>query len=517
MKKIKKLITVFIVCTLLVSCSKEYELVVLHTNDHHGHPLGFFDYPAGGQGGLPARATYVKSIREADENVLVVDAGDFNTGRPESNFFNGEPDILGYNYIGYDAVSMGNHEFDNSREIMMDQIKISDFPWLCANVKKDGKYLENVKPYIVKEYNGFKVAVLGLMTSETESTGNPETIGDLEFLDPVDVTIELLPLLKKKADIVIAVTHMGLYETNDTGSRRLAAAVPDLALIIDGHSHTKIDQPVVENGVYIVQARHWGLYVGNGKLRFKNGKVLSFDWKLDPVNVKYREKDENGNTTFHYVSDEVTEDKALLELLQPYADKVDIILGEIIGKATEPFLNDNTRNSESALGNIVADSQAWYIEKMGMEVDFAFQNGGGIRATLGSGDIQKQTIYEVLPFDNSITLVTLKGDDVIALFNKAAESVGSGAMPQVSKEIKLVISNGVVAELKIEGKRVYPEREYNIAVNSYLAHGGDGYDMFKENISFYDSSYMQRDAFIEYVTFLGGIISPETDGRITIE
>ncbi|MBN2618811.1 MAG: 5'-nucleotidase C-terminal domain-containing protein [Spirochaetales bacterium] len=497
----------------------EHELVILHTNDHHGHPIAFYDYPASDQGGLPARSTYVKSVRAANSNVLVLDAGDFNTGRPESNFFKTEPDIIGYNMIGYDAVTMGNHEFDNNWEIMQQQIAMSDFPWLCANVKKDGEYINNVKPYIIKEYDGFKVAILGLMTRETESTGNPEYIKGLTFEDEVKVANELVPMLKKQADIVIALVHMGLYDNDMKGSRKIAANVPGVSLVIDGHSHTMINEPVMVNGVPIVQARHWGLYMGNGTLKFKDGEVTSFDWKLDPINVQYKDKDADGNSIFKYVSEEIAKDEAVLAELQPFADKVDDVLSEVIGNAADVFLNDNTRKMETAIGDIVTDSQEWFLEQMDMDIDFAFQNGGGIRATLGAGEIQKQTIYEILPFDNSIALVTLSGKDVIALFDKAATNIGAGAMAQVSSSVKVTFNaeTKTVEELLIYGAPVDPAKDYNIAVNSYLASGGDGYDVFNNKTNYYDSSLMQRDAFIDYIIYLGGEITPITDGRITIK
>jgi len=528
MKKIVKLFkflifTCFIFSSIAMSpiAQKgiEHEITILHTNDYHGHPVAFFDYPADNQGGLPARATYVNQERSKSKNILLLDAGDINTGRPESNFFKSEPDFLGYNYIGYDALTMGNHEFDNNWDIMQKQIAESEFPWLCANVKKDGKYIDNVEPYIIKEFAGFKVAIIGLLDSRTVETGNPENIKGLTFLDEVEVAKELVPMLKQKADIVIALVHMGLYDSNRKGSRRLAANVPDLAMIVDGHSHTMIKEPVVENGIPIVQARHWGLYVGNMKLKFKDGLVTSYKWQLDPINVQVKKKDAEGNSYFEYVTNKIDEDKNLSALLQPYVDKVDEVLSQVIGNASESFFNDNTRKVETALGDIVSDSQTWFLRDMGMKIDFAFQNGGGIRATLPEGEIKKQTIYEILPFDNSITMVTLKGADVIALFDKAATNIGAGAMPQVSKEIHVVLNSQTkkVEKLTLNGKLINPEKEYNIATNSYLAAGGDGYSVFTKSTNFYDSSLMQRDAFIDYIISLGGNISPETDGRITIK
>lgn len=523
----KKLVPIVVAVAFISGCLSmgpieqkgvEHELTILHTNDHHGHPLAFYDYPAGNQGGLPARATYVAGLK-ADNNVLLLDAGDFNTGRPESNFFKSEPDVLGYNYVGYDAMAMGNHEFDNDWDAMQAQIAMSEFPWLCANVKKDGEYLDNVQPYMIKEYDGFKVAVIGLLTTRTVETGNPEYVNGLEFLNEIEVANELVPMLKKKADIVIALVHMGLYDNDEKGSRKIAANVPGLAMIVDGHSHTMLEEPVVVNGTPIVQARHWGLYVGNASLKFMDGEVTSFDWQLDPINVQYRTKDDAGKSTYHYVGEQIAEDEGLLAILTPYADKVDAVLSEVIGNATDVFLNDDTRKMETALGDIVSDSQQWFLENMDIKVDFAFQNGGGIRATLGSGEIKKATVYEVLPFDNSIALVSLKGSDVVALFDKAATNVGAGAMPQVSKSVSLTINAEAktVEEVLINGEAIDVNRVYKIAVNSYVAAGGDGYSMFKNAVDYYDTSLMQRDAFIDYVIDLGGDITPTTDGRITIK
>ena len=524
----KKFLPIAVAVALISSCLSmgpieqegvEHELTILHTNDYHGHPLSFYDYPASGQGGLPAQATYVKGIKAENANVLVASAGDVNTGRPESNFFNAEPDFIGHNYVGYDVMTMGNHEFDNNWEIMQEQIAISEFPWLAANVKKDGEYLDNVQPYIIKEYDGFKVAILGLLDSRTVDTGNPEYIKGIEFLDEVEVANELVPMLKEKADIVIALVHMGLYDNDNEGSRRLAANVDGLALIIDGHSHTMLDEPVVINGTPIVQARQWGLYVGNGTLKFKDGEVTSFDWQLDPINVQYKDKDADGNSVYKYVTEEIPEDQELLSLLTPYADQVDAVLNEVIGNATDVFLNDDSRKMETALGDIVSDSQEWFFENMGYDIDFAFQNGGGIRATLGAGEIKKSTVYEVLPFDNSIAKVTLKGSDVIELFNKAATNIGAGAMAQVSSSVAVTFNSAsqTVESLLINGEEVDSDKMYNVAVNSYLAAGGDGYSVFLNGTDYYDSSLMQRDAFIDYVIELGGEITPTTDGRIVVK
>ena len=501
-------------------------LTVLHTNDHHGHPVAFYDYPADGQGGLPAQATLVKEIRKVNDNVLVLGAGDFNTGRPESNFFYAEPDILGFNYIGYDAMTMGNHEFDPSPRIMQLQIAGSDFPWLCANVvKANGGYIDNVKPYTIKDYGDFKVAIFGLMTETTAESGNPENIRGYTFKDEVETAKALVPVLEAQADIVIALVHIGIYDDVNEGSERLAAQVPGIDLIIDGHTHTKVEEAIMITNrvtgkeVPVVQAKHWGLYMGKVDLTFQGDEVTDVDYELIPINVQYREKLDDGSSIYKYVDKEIPKDPVLLAMLQPFVAQVDAVLNEAIGTATETFFNTDSRQAETAIGNLVADSMLWYANEMGLEADFGFQNGGGVRTDIPEGEILKRDIYEVLPFDNSVAVVELEGSVLRRIFAKTPEAVGHGAMPQVSKGVSFVINTkgGTVQDIIINGNPLDDNQRYRVATNSYLAAGGDGYSMFTDAVDYYDTSLMQRDACIDYISEMGGTITPSVEGRITIK
>ncbi len=489
------------------------ELVILHTNDTHGHPLKFFDTPAPDVGGLPARATLVQQIRDQYQNVLLLDAGDFNTGRPESNFFKAEPDLIGYNYIGYDAVTLGNHEFDNSFETLANQMKIAKFPFLSANVKNAaGKYI--AKPYIIKKYKGFKVAIFGLTTKTSEIVANPENIKNLIFEDEVKVAQALVPMLRKKADIVIALVHMGIDATDETGSKKLAKMVPGIDLIVDGHSHTQIDEPLFINNIPIVQVKCWGLYLGKGVMSVENKKVTGFKWEPIPVNLKERVKKADGSSELRFSGAEIKEDQALLNLLKPYTEKVDQILSEVIGTAEALFPQGAVRKEETALGNLVADSMLWQTRDL--NTDFAIQNGGGIRADLPAGTITKRTIYEILPFDNSVVVVTIKGSELTPLFDFIATTPGKGAFPQVSEGVSFSINTttGKCEDILIKGKPIDPERIYRIATNSFMAIGGDGYQAFVKAVDRYDTSMFQRDACIGYLIYLGGKIKPELKNRI---
>lgn len=515
----KKLLTITLLILLFVfvfSCTTmsigpkgPIKLVILHTNDHHGHPMKFDNYPMKNVGGLPARATLVNQTRAENENVLVLDAGDFNTGEPESTFFNAEPDIIGYNYIGYDAVTIGNHEFDNPLAVLQKQMSDAKFPFLSANVKyKDGNYIG--KPYIIKEFKGVKVAIFGLTTSETKIIGNPDIIKDIIIEDEIEVAKKLVPELKKKADIVIGLVHLGLYE--NSGSKLLAQQVPGIDLIIDGHSHTFLKEPVVVNGIPIVQAYQWGLYVGKAVLTIEKKKITSLNWEAIPINLT--EKKADGSVGF--IGTEIKEDTKLLEILTPFKDKVEQVLAEVVGEALDTFPNADVRKSETALGDLVADAMLDYVKYL--DVSFAINNGGGIRTDLPKGPITKKIIYKILPFSNTLVVLTLKGSDLIEMFNYIATiPQGKGAFPQVSEGVSFTINyeKGVCEEILVNGKPIDPNATYKIATNSYLASGGDGYAIFKKAINIYDTSMMQRDIMIEYIKKVK-TVSPIIHNRIKI-
>jgi len=491
------------------------EIVVLHTNDFHGHPLKFFHYPAPDVGGLPAIATLVESIRAEHPNVLVLDAGDLNTGRPESNFFNAEPDIIGYNYIGYDALILGNHEFDKPLTVLEEQRELANFPFLSANISyADGTTI--AEPYIIKNLGDIRVGIFGLTTTETPTVTSPSITGDLLFEDEVEAAKRVVAELKPKVDIIIGVGHLGLYDDDTLGSRRVVSMVDGIDVFIDGHSHTKLDEAVWVNETPIVQAWQWGLYVGKATLTVDKGELSAFDWEPIPVNLKEVSQDADGNKVYTYIGTEYAEDPHLLAELTPYATQVELELMEQIGESIGHFSNSEIRKTEAALGNLVSDSMLWKTESMG--VDFAIQNGGGIRADLPEGPIRKKLIYEILPFDNSVVTVDMTGAEVQEMFDFISTIPrGKGGFPQVSKGVSFTVDfiSGETRDISINGRPIDPNKTYKVATNSFMADGGDNYVMMTKGYQ-YDTSTFQKDVLIEYIHYLGGSVSPEVEGRITV-
>jgi 5'-nucleotidase/UDP-sugar diphosphatase len=498
------------------------QIAILHVNDMHGHVLPFADHGAPAVSGLPAITTLLGQTRAQYPNVLFLDAGDMDTGRPESDFFKAEPMIVGYNLMQIDAAAVGNHEFDNANSVFAQQKALADFPFLSANVKtKDGKYFADA-PYIIKTFDGVKVGIFSLTTTETRTIGTPDNIKGVDILDEIPTAKAIVAELrgKMKCDVVIALVHMGLYGDNKTGSRALAAQVPGIDLIIDGHTHTQMTKPFVENGVPIVSSWQWGMNVGKGVLTIKNRKVVGFDWQALTVNDAKATKNADGTTTITPVGPQFDQNPVVYTTLMEYQYKVDQIMGSKIGVTTSAvFLNTGNaaRKAETPLGDLVAD--AFKYAARSMNPDFGFVCGGTIRTDLPAKDLILKDVYAVLPFDNTMVVVTLKGSDVQAMFDYIVTiKQGNGAFPQVSDGVTFTINYDTKAceNILIGGKPIDPNKDYVIVTDSYHASGGDGYVVFKKASKAYDMSVWMRDIFNEYLKSLPQPVAPVLKNRITI-
>jgi 5'-nucleotidase/UDP-sugar diphosphatase len=484
-----------------------YELILLHTNDHHGTVLS-----NNGRGGLAERATFIRSVRAANPQTLLVDAGDINTGSALSNMFAAEPDFLAYNAMGYEAAAFGNHEFDGALAKLAARLEEADFPFLGSNIKTaDGGYLGNT-PYLVKKYDGFTLGLFGITTLRTKIIASPDR--SLVFVNEIDAAKEMVATLrnKEKVDIIIALTHIGdIKEAPDhVTSPELAAAVPGIDIIVDGHAHSFFEAPQKVGDTYIVTANEWGKYVGQGTLTVQQKKLAGFDWR--PVEI-------NNPDARTYEPD-----GTVAALLSPYVEKANASLKDVVGEAAADFVFGDrlTRKTETALGDMICDANVWYFREIyGQHIDFAFHNGGNMRAELKRGPITQEQILTVLPFENYLYIASLKGSDIIDLFNFIASiPQGAGGFPQVSSGVRYTVDysggDGILRDLSIGGAPVDPDRTYRFCTNDYLLRGGDGYEALTRSVEPFNTSLLLFYVTIEYIRAHNGVISPATDGRITV-
>lgn len=493
------------------------KLTILHTNDHHGRfwPNGDGEY------GMAARKTLIDKVRAEVKagggEVLLLDGGDVNTGVPESDLQDAEPDFQGMNRLGYDAMAVGNHEFDKSPAVLDKQRGWARFPILSANIYKNGQRM--FQPYQVFERGGYKIAVLGLTTDDTQKMVLPANIVGVEFRKPIDEAAKLVPELRGQADMVIAATHMGHYTdgnrgVNAPGDVEMARAVKGLDLIVGGHSQNPVcmlaenkrndayvpGQPCApdrQNGTWIVQAHEWGKYVGRADFEIAGGEIKLVKYALLPVNMKVRGAD--GKKVL--ATEAIAEDAGLKAFLQPFQANGQARLAVPVGAADGVFDGDRdrVRKQPTNLGLLIARAM---LDRTGADV--ALINSGGVRDSLPAGNISYRDVLKVQPFSNSVAVVTLKGSELLAYLQAAARMTpGSGAFPQTAG-VQMLIEGNQLKEATIGGKPIDPQRDYRLSITNFTATGGDGYPKLNVHPGYVDSGFVDAEVLRAYI----GKLSP---------
>lgn len=494
----------------------EYAITILHTNDHHGR----FWKNRDGEYGMAARKTVVDQIRQevaaAGGYSLLLDGGDVNTGVPESDLQDAVPDFRGMNLLGYDAMAVGNHEFDKPPVVLQMQRALATFPMLSANIYRDGKRM--FEPYKIFNLGGVRVAVMGLTTEDTQKMVHPDNIRNVEFRSVQTEAAKVVPELRSKADIVIAATHMGHYEngmhgTQAPGDVELARAVKGLDMVVGGHTQNPacmkaenvIDRAYVpgsackpdqQNGTWIMQAHEWGKYVGRADFTFKNGEFKLVKYTLVPINLKRPVKGADGKTTLVNYGPEIAESPEMLQLLKPFQEFGQQKLMVEVGSSDARLEGDRTvvRAQPAALGVMIGQSM---MEKT--KADFAVVNAGGVRDSLPAGKITYKDVLTVHPFGNTIAVVDVSGKEALDYLAAVAKmTVGSGAFPQFAG-IRLEIEKGVVVKASVGGKPIDPAATYRIAINNFVASGGDGYPKVTAHPSYRDTGFVDADVLRAYI------------------
>lgn len=490
-------------------------LTILHTNDHQGHAWPF---PLGGcqdVGGLAAQATLVRRIRAeaAAEGraVLLVSAGDVNSGWRASDLLEARPDFAAMAAIGYDAMACGNHEFDGTAARYERQLREAGFPILCANVVRRADGSVAGQEAVTIERGGLRIGVVGVLTDEAPWVSNPDLWRETYELRPaVETAARHGERLARDHDVVIALAHLGWHEPT-------AAAEPELAdsltlarrtgvfdVIIDGHTHTVLPRPVREGQSLIVQAGDIGRYVGRLDIAVAGGAVVDWRYELLPVNAPAPQSTE-------CPTERIPPDESIAALLQGFLAEGGAAGDDEVVCVVERRLEGEAariRSEETNLGDLAADAVR---EAVGAEV--ALLNAGSLRRSLEVGPVTQADVHSLSPFPNHVVRGTVTGRTLLAaLEQSASRGVGTGGFLHVSG-LRLEIEAGKVLRVTVGGEPLAPDQRYTLATSSFLLGGGDGYGMLADVQAVTDSGLTLAAVLLGHLRRLG-TVRQEVDGRI---
>ncbi len=510
----------------LSSWASEFKLSILHINDLHSRiePINKFnstcrpeDNAAGSCfGGMARVKTAIdlrrNALRTTGRNVLTLDAGDQFQGSLFYSTYNGMVAVELMNRVGFDAMAVGNHEFDNGPEVLAKFIVNANFPVLLANadLANESSLSGKIRSHIIKSFGSEQVAIIGVLAQDTDETSSPGN--NIRFIRPETILKKLISRLEADGiNKIIVLSHVGFPR-----DKQIAATVNGIDAIVGGHSHSLLQQyPTIvkaPNGqsVPIVQAYAYSKFLGEltvtfdaqGRVTEANGQV----WELNAM---------------------VPEDRELAGLIANKAAPIEALKRKIIGTTSAPINGDRDacRGAECSMGNLVSDAMLARSERQG--ISLAIINSGSLRASIDAGSITMGDVLTVLPFQNTLSTFQMKGVDIIAALENGVSQVetGAGRFPQVAglrftfdkgREVGRRVSNVRVRDASGNFVPIRAEQIYGVASNDYLRAGGDGYTLFKKRaLKAYDYGPGLDEVVARYIAAQGGIYRPYLDGRIS--
>ena len=495
-------------------------VVILHTNDVHGAVSNY------------AKVAALASQYESEgAYVLILDAGDFSQGDTAVSVSEGATAVELMNMVGYDAVALGNHEFDYGFEALKKNMENAQFPVLAANVKYNGE-LAFDDAAVFTTPGGTKIGVFGLDTPETATKAHPGKIQGVTFAsgeEMYQIAQDMATMLREDegCNYVICLGHLGIDdETAATGNRSidLLNKVTGIDVFIDGHSHSTEEE--------IVEKTNTDRKVGDTIL-------TSTGTKLENIGVVTIKDSTITTTCVPTEGIEVAADDAIAARAAAIIAEIEADYGTVFAK-TEVTLNGEkdpgNRTQETNLGDLITDALVWGAEQQGETVDAAITNGGGIRATIEAGDITKKDVNTVLPFGNTLSIIKITGDELLEVLEASTfctpEAIGG--FPQVSGiEFTVDTTKGYdqgdeypgttyfapktinrVTIQTVGGKDFDPAATYTIATNDFMASGGDTYYRFINATANYDLGIPMDEVVMDYITtVLSGTVAADKYGE----
>jgi 5'-nucleotidase / UDP-sugar diphosphatase len=524
----RKLLVIFALLVMLVSVvgaqdEEPFELTIMHTNDVHGHHEAQRD----GNGGAARQATVVDQIRSETDNNLMLDGGDRFTGTLFHVQYRGQDSAQIMNMVGYDAMTLGNHEFDDGSEVLAAFVDALEFPVVTANVdfSEDPLLAGKINPYVILEVGGESIGIIGLVTPESEILSSPsdELVFEYDLISTTQAQVDALTA--EGVNKIILVTHIGY-----AADVEVAQGVSGVDVVVGGHTNTFLSNAyadasgeyptVLESAsgepVLVVQASTKTVYLGRLDVEFDAAGQLT-DWDGDAI----------------LLSKYITPDPDMSDLIAGLAEPIAELTAQLVGETTTELTGTNPRLcriGECLLGNLIADA---VIAETG--VDIAFQNGGGIRADIDAGEISLGEVINVLPFGNLVSTFELSGADVVATLENSVSRINlgddgnpslddaSGRFMQVGglrytyDATQEAGSRIVSVEVMQDGEyaAIDADAMYTVAGNDFIRGGGDGYDMLENNaVNAYDAGRPLDQVVADYIA-ANSPITVELEGRIT--
>jgi 2',3'-cyclic-nucleotide 2'-phosphodiesterase/3'-nucleotidase/5'-nucleotidase len=474
-------------------------LTILHTNDTHAH-----------LDDVARRAGAINIVRrEAGKEVLLLDAGDVFTGTPYFMHYKGLADLRFMEHMGYDAMCLGNHEFDQGPGVLARFVTEADFPVLCANFEfsAEPRLAGKVEPWVVIEKNGHHYGVFGLTIEDTVDISSPGP--HIVVKDPVAAATAAVAFFESRGiHRIIALTHLGWHADIE-----IARLVEGIDIIIGGHSHTLPEiYPAVlaedATPTLVVQAGQHGKYLGR------------LDVAFDPKGVV----ESRPSSALIEIHESMPEDPRVAAELAPYKAALEKMMNLVVGETVVHLdgESERVRIQETNLGNLITDAMLEKAKAAGATI--AIQNGGGIRASIEAGEIRLGQIMTVQPFGNYLVVFDLNGKQIVAALENGLSQweKNAGRFPHVAG-LRYAFTPGAPPGSRVlsvqvrtpEGYRpLHPSRTYRIVTNSYLHRGGDGYAVFREG------THVTKLAFVDWTVLKDYIeahspLNPRIEGRIT--
>ena len=410
--------------------AKSSTIVIFHVNDVHARVHNFAKI-----------AWLLEEERKQNPNVFFMSAGDNFSGNPYVDLYEpkGEPILQLYNRLKLDVQALGNHEFDYGQETLKSYIERATFPMICANAKVDGGIIPQPKPYVILETKeGVKIAVLGAVQTDRD-TGIPSTlpanVKGITFSDGIEAILQYKSL-KQENDVLMALTHLGFGR-----DEKLAGQMGELDLIIGGHSHTKVDKPVVENGVLIAQAGDHTRYVGRVDLVVKDGKVVEKRSSL--IDIKT-------------IKNEIPDVKQMVE---------DVKKNPVLNKEVTRL--SVSLEGKDELGSLICDSI-----RDTLEIDMVFQNNGGIRIGKMFETVRLKDVHAMLPFGNDVVVIAMTPKEIRGFiandFKRGNEPDLQVAGIEYTVRHKQDFTIDGIDIVTADGKKLDESKTYRVGLNNYI-------------------------------------------------